>query len=166
MDFTAVVSRKIEERREGRSAAAQAAAKADARFRARADPLLTAVSNMVAILSADPMFGNAIGRNEVTAKRDDKDGTIGVVQCSGRAGVLSFQIIEGGVVLMQILPDWVATSALDCSYTYTHEPIKGDLSAVDDLIGRACDHIADFIADLYLSPAAHMLEPESPKSWR
>ena len=66
MNFTELVQRKVEERREGRSASVQAAAEADGRFRTRVASLCAAMSDMIERLSDDPMFANAMGRPEVT----------------------------------------------------------------------------------------------------
>jgi hypothetical protein len=163
MDFTELVQRKIEERREGRSAVVQAAAKADERFRTRVAPLVAAVSGMIERLSSDPMFGYAIGRPEVTVKRDDKLGQEGSLSFGGRAGRVLFIVTANGSVLVRIQPDWAVATALDCDMSYEVDPIRGDLSGIDDLLLRVCDHLGDFLADIYLSPAVHLVQPEAGK---
>lgn len=160
MNFTELVQRKIEERREGRSASVQAAAEADGRFRTRVAPLRAALSDMIERLSDDPMFANAMGRPEVTVQRDDKNGREGALRFEGRVGMISFLIHADGKAWMRVYPNWAVMAALDCGITYQIEPVRGELSDIDDLIQRACDHLSDFFADIYLSPAAHLLEPE------
>lgn len=85
--FTDLVQQKIAERCEGRSAAAQAATEADARFRARSAPLVARAMEMMKDLSSAPMFASAIGYPEVSIRREDADGRIGVVSFSGPAGL-------------------------------------------------------------------------------
>ena len=160
VNFTEIVQREIEERREGRSALLQASAEADGRFRTRTVPLFAATSEMIKQLSADPMFADAMGRPEVTVKRDDQDGREGALTFEGRLGMVSFLIHADGGVWMRIYPSWAIAAALDCGTAYQIEPVKGDLSDIDNFIHRACDHLSDFFADIYLSPAAHLLEPE------
>jgi hypothetical protein len=161
--FTDLVRQKIEERRDGRSAAMRAAAEADDRFRALAAPVVAAASELVKQLSGDAMFSNAMGRPEVTVRRDDKDGHRGSVKFEGETGALFFDISGGDEIRMQIMPDFVVRTALDCGVCYGLEPIKGDLSRIEDFIDRVRDHVAEYLADIYLSPAAHLLEPKSKK---
>ena len=156
--FTALVQQKIVERREGRSAAARAASEADARFRARAAPLVARALEMMKDLSSDPMFANAMGYPDVSIRREDADGRIGVVSFAGPAGVLSFQTFEHDRIGMQIYPKPIVMGALDCGLTYGIDPLKGELSRIDDLMARVRDHIAEFLADIHLSPAAHILQ--------
>ena len=66
MSFTERLQRKIEERREGRSAFVDAAAEAQARVRTRAAPLVEAVTALVGRLAEDPMFANGVGRPQPT----------------------------------------------------------------------------------------------------
>ena len=163
MDFTEVLQRKIEERREGRSAVVQATARADERFRTRVAPLAAAVSGMIERLSSDPMFAHAIGRPDVTVKRDDRLGQEGSLSFVGRVGRVSFIVTANDSVLVRIQPDWAVVTALDCALSYEVDPIKGDLSGIDDLLLRVCDHLGDFLADIYLSPAVHLVQPEAGK---
>jgi hypothetical protein len=160
IDFTSLVQQKIEERREGRSATRQAAVEADARFHSRAAPLVAAASDMAEDLSKDPMFVNAMGKPHVIIKRTDNIGLCGSARFPGRAGAIVFQVHDRGTVSMRIEPEFRAAEALGCGLTYAPDSLQGDLSNIEDLIFRARDHIADFLADIYLSPVAHLLEPE------
>jgi hypothetical protein len=54
-------------------------------------------------------------------------------------------------------------AALDCGGSYSADPVPGSLSGIDDLIGRARDHLSDFLADIYLSPAVHVVQ-SAPQS--
>jgi hypothetical protein len=163
-DFTELVKRKIAERREGRSAAVQAAAEADRRFNTRVASLLAAVTQMIESLSGDSLFANAMGRPEVSVRRDDKDGLEGRLEFKGRAGRVVFIVCDGDPVLVRIYPEQAISTALGCEIAYEAEPIKGDLSRIDDLMLRVWDHLGEFFADIYLSPAAHVLQPESGTS--
>lgn len=156
--FTALVQQKIVERREGRSAAAQAATEADARFRARTAPLVARALEMMKDLSSDPMFANAMGYPDVSIRREDADGRIGVVSFAGLAGVLSFQTFNHGGIGIRIYPEPIVMGALECGLSYGIDPLKGELSRIDDLMARVRDHIAEFLADIYLSLAAHILQ--------
>jgi hypothetical protein len=89
-NFTDLVRQKIEERRDGRSAAVRAAAEADDRFRALAAPLVTAASELVKQFAGDAMFSNAMGMVEVTVRRRDKGGRHGEVKFDGEAATLFF----------------------------------------------------------------------------
>jgi hypothetical protein len=162
-NFTNLVRQKIEERRDGRSTAVRAATEADDRFRALAAPLVSAASELVKQLSGDAMFSNAMGRPEVTVRRRDKDGRRGEVKFEDEAGSLFFDISGSDEIWMRIMPNFVVTAALDCGLCYAFEPIKGDLSRIEDFIDRVRDHVAEYLADIYLSPAAHLLEPKSKK---
>jgi hypothetical protein len=159
MNFTQLLQQKIEERREGRSAAVLAAAEADARFRTRVAPLVEAVANLAKTLSTDTMFAALMGRPEVEFRREDEDGYEGTVRLSGRFAALSFNVMRRGGVLLRIQPGTIVMTALDCGLSYETGPIKGDWDRIDDLMACACDHMADFIADIYLSPVAHILQP-------
>lgn len=160
MNFTESVQRKIEERREGRSALVNTAAEADRRFRTRTVPLLEALSDMIKRLSEDPMFANAFGRPEVVAARSDQIGREGALRFEGRVGIVSFLIYKESEISLRIHPNWAITSALDCGMTYQVDSVKGDLSIIDDFIQQVCDRFSGFFADIYLSPAAHLLQPE------
>lgn len=161
IDFTKLVDQKIAERRDGRSTAVEAAAQADERFRVRAAPVAAAVSEMVKGLSKNPMFAHAMGWPEVTWKREDTSGRVGVVSIDGCAGTVSFLIFEHDVIWMRIYPSMIVAQALDSSLVYTIDPIKGDLARIEDMIICAIDHIADFFADIYWSPATHILRSAS-----
>jgi hypothetical protein len=126
--FTDPVRQKIEERRDGRSAAVRAAAEADDRFRALAAPVVAAVSELVKQLSGDAMFSNAMGRPEMTVRRVDKDGRHGEVNFEGEAGALFFDVSGTNQIWMQIMPNFVVKLALDCGFCYAIEPIQGDIS--------------------------------------
>lgn len=65
MNFTELVQRKIEERREGRSALVQIVAEADRSFRTRAGRLSETLSDMIKRLSTNPMFAKVFGRQDV-----------------------------------------------------------------------------------------------------
>jgi hypothetical protein len=163
-NFTDLVRQKIEERRDGRSAAVRAAAEADDRFRALAAPVVAAVSALVKQLSGDAMFSNAMGKMpEMTVRRIDQEGRHGDIKFEGESGALLFDISGSDEIWMQIMPNFVVMTALDCGFCYAIEPIKGDLSHIEDFIDRVRDHIAEYLADIYLSPAAHLLEPTSKK---
>lgn len=162
-DFTDLVRQKIEERRDGRSAAVRAAAEADDRFRALAAPVIAAASELVNRMSADAMFSNAMGKPEVTVRRTDKEGRRGHIIFEGEAGGLLFDISASDEIWMQIMPNYVVTAALDCGLSYAIGPVKGDLSRIGDFIDRVRDHVAEYLADIYLSPAAHLLEPKPEK---
>lgn len=158
--FIDLVQQEIAERREGRSAAAQAVTEADARFRARTAPLVAKASEMMKDLSSDPMFANAMVHPKVSIRRGDVDGRIGSLSFAGPAGVLSFQTFDRGEIWVRIQPNMIVVSALDCGLSYSIDPLKGELSRIDDLMARVRDHIAEFLADIHLSPAAHILQPK------
>jgi hypothetical protein len=143
-NFTNLVRQKIEERRD-----------------ALAAPLVSAASELVKQLSGDTMFSNAMGRPEVTVRRRDKDGRRGEVKFEGEAGALFFDISGSDEIWMQIMPNFVVTAALDCGLCYAFE--SSDLPRIEDFIDRVRDHVAEYLADIYLSPAAHLLEPKSKK---
>ena len=63
-------------------------------------------------------------------------------------------------MLVRINPNYVVASALDCTGSYTVEPINGELSDLDLLVSRVLDHLGDFLADIYWSPVGHLLQPE------
>ena len=161
MNFTELVRGKIEERRRGRSAAVQAAADADGRFRTRATLLLAAVSEMLGKLSDNPMFALAMGRSEVTVRRQDKEGQEGSLTFEGPVGSVSFSIDVDGSVSMRIYPSLPVASALDCGLAYGTDPVRGGPYDIDEFIPRVRDHLGDFLADIYLSPAAHLVQPEA-----
>jgi hypothetical protein len=163
MDFTELVKRKIEERREGRSASIKAAAEANRRFDTRVAPLVSALEGAIERLSRDAMFANAMGRPEIAVRRSDQNGREGTVSFKGRAGQVSFVVCGSDAVLVPILPDWVVSNALDCEMAYGHEPIKGDLIRINDLILRVCDLLGEFFADICLSSASEFLQPEPGK---
>jgi hypothetical protein len=69
---------------------------------------------MVKILSSDRMFAHAMGRPEVTIRREDTDGREGVVSFAGPAASISFQSFERSHVWMRIYPSTAVMQALDC----------------------------------------------------
>lgn len=157
ISFTDLVQQKVVERREGRSAAVQAAMEADAAFRARAAPLLAEASELIEVLSSDPMFANAMGHPKVTIRREDTDGRQGTLGFAGPAGTLTFSIYNDKTVWVRINPALTVVAALDCGLSYGIDPLKGEMSHVDDLIVRVRDYIAEFVADVHLSSAANIL---------
>ncbi len=70
----------------------------------------------------------------------------------GKAGVLTFLIFDDDVIWSQILLAGLVAQALDCAMVYSDGPLRVTQAAIDDLIDRVCDHVADFLADIYLSP--------------
>jgi hypothetical protein len=68
MSFTDIVRRKIEASRAGDAPRAAAEAAREARLRAFAAPLTTAIEAMMARLLADPMFATAIGNPGMAIK--------------------------------------------------------------------------------------------------
>ena len=163
MSFTDLLKRKIEERRDGRSPPVQTAMDADAQFRQRTAPLAAALTAMIETLAADPMFANAMGRPDIIVKRDDSDGLTGSLTFKGRAGDIAVRVDADGSSHMEIYPDFVVRQALKYGMTYGAKPISGNLSGTDEFIACIRDHIGDFLADIYFSPAAHLLQPEGNK---
>lgn len=158
--FTALVRRKIEERREGRSEALNALAAAEARLRKRAAPLTDALAAMVARLSQDPMFANAVGRPEVVFKCDNALAGEGYATFDGPAATFEFALDRDGSIRLRTYPTGIAMHALERNYAsgYTgSKPLSGTLDGLDEFLARVEDHIAELLADLYLSPAAHLV---------
>ena len=161
MSFTDRLQRKSEERREGRSAFVDAAAEAEARVRTRVAPLVEAVAALVRRLAADPMFANGVGRPQLTTGMPDTPGGSISVRFSGRVGSFCFWLREGDELAFEILPGLELNRALACgrgSYTGA-KPLSGHIEHLDAFLEQVEDHIAEFIADVHGSPAAHLLEP-------
>jgi hypothetical protein len=156
--FTKLVKQKIEERLEVSVGTPQASAEADARFQARAAPVVTAASDMIDALCDDEIFISALGvwdhkisSNMVTsldvkARRGDRDGREGEVTIRGLTGMISFYILKNDDVWMRIEPVRQVMSALNMTFGLI--PIRGDLSNVCQLIVRGCDQLADLLADV------------------
>jgi hypothetical protein len=165
MSFTDIVQHKIEARRAGPSPQAAAAAEREARLRTRAAPLITAIEAMRDTLFEDPMFANAIGRPDLVLEPDDDPSTIdGRFRLVGRAAELMFVLRGEDKVGLSIYPDCPVHTALKChEMRYPQAiPVKGDMAHLDAFMALALDHIADFIADVALSRAAHVLQPAKP----
>ena len=122
MSFTQRLQRKIEERREGRSASVDAAAEAEARVRTRVAPLVEAVAALVGRLAEDPMFANGVCRPQPTFSMPELPGAgVGIpVRFYGRVGSFCFRLREGDELAFEILPGLELNRALACgrdSYT-------------------------------------------------
>jgi hypothetical protein len=167
MKFCELVGQKIEERREGRSAAVKAAEAADARFAATAAPLVAAVAKLLEELASDRMFHNAMGRPDIAINRLDASGGEGAVKFQGRVGVVSIVLISEGRMLMRITPNYSVAAALDQGgYTYTEDCVQGEMDKLDEFVDAVRDRLADYLADIYLSAVAHyVLEPGKPRDW-
>jgi hypothetical protein len=91
MSFTDIVRRKIEASRAGDAPRAAAEAAREARLRAFAAPLTTAIEAMMARLLADPMFATAIGNPGMAIKPWEEPSTItGTIRLAGTAACLNF----------------------------------------------------------------------------
>ena len=65
-----------------------------------------------------------------------------------------------GSIRLRIYPTGVAMHALERDYAggYTgSKPLSGTLDGLDEFLARVEDAIAELLADLYLSPAAHLV---------
>lgn len=155
--FTELVRRKIEERREGRSETVNAAAAAEARLRERAAPLMDALVAMVARLSRDPMFANAVGRPEVTFECVDEGAAR--LTFDGPTSTFAFRLEKDDDVCFHITLSARLDHALGRDFGGANgpKPLYGTLDRLDEFVVHAEDRIAELLADLYLSPAAHLV---------
>jgi hypothetical protein len=162
MSFTDIVQRKIEASRAGHAPRAAAAAAREARLRVEAAPLIAVIEAMRDTLSADPMFANAMGRPGLGLElHDDPSRTGGRLRLEGRAAEFVFTLGREGKVRLSIYPGLAVIADLDCpEVRYTPAiPVEGNIARLDEFMALVQDHIADFMADVALSGAAHVLQP-------
>lgn len=161
MSFTAIVQRKIKERRTGPSPRALARAARDKRFRLLATQVINALEAMRDRLFEDPLFADVIGRPEVGVEPWDEEGEDGAtLKLKGRLATFSIVTdIKHDRLSFRIYPDMRTTEALDCSLAgYSPDSgMRGRSTDLNAFISLVENHIADFLADVATTPTAALL---------
>jgi hypothetical protein len=156
--FGDLVRSKITERRQGRSEAMRAALECQRQANDRAAPLLEALRAMLDRLCRDPMFSRAFpGRPEAKIADQFRDGL--AVTLDGAVGMMLVSLHEDGALKMSIHPHYRVKEALDCGHRYEPEPVRGTMQDLDVFLAAVEGQLAEFLADIYLSPAASMIMP-------
>jgi hypothetical protein len=120
-----------------------------------AETIEAAVAKLAEELAPDPMSSHAFGNVRIKASRTDTVGDAGQLTPSGRAGQISFAF-DRRRIWMRIYAASEISVALDCGLTYAPEPLQGDIARLDEFMDRARDHVADYLAEVHLSSAAHV----------
>ena len=156
--FGDLVRSKITERRQGRSEAMRAAMERQRRAHERAAPLLEALRGLLDRLGRDPMFSRAFpGRPEPTIADQHPDSLMVTVE--GVVGIIAVGLDEDDSLRSSIHPHFQVKAALDCGHRYGPEPLRGSMDDLATFLTTIEDHLAEFLADIYLSPAASMIMP-------
>jgi hypothetical protein len=113
-------------------------------------------------LAEDSMFASAIGKPPVTVELPDARLNTGeCLMLTGDAAELTFTLRSGDQVEFSIYPGWTILAALnsrDLRYPQM-VPVIGDMEHLDRFMVLVEEHIAEFIAEVALSSAAHLLGP-------
>lgn len=167
--FSERLRRKIRERREGTSPAAAAAERAEAERRAALAPVRAALEGLWARLADEPVFARAFGRRpDITAEPPASD-ELGVLRVRGAVASVTVFVLRRHERLLKhdvevcLVPDYRICEALGCPPRYGSPPcLFGKLDDLDRLMAAVEERLAEFLAEVCLSPAAGRVTADPP----
>ena len=170
MDFSELVRGKIEARRQAYSVAKAAADALRTQALEPIRPVHDALTAMIERLARDPIFASGFGSApKIEFKWPAESETLPVLWVYGRVGYLRVAVskplsfseeqVPGSLELV-IHPDWRVAEVLGKSGNYGDAaPVQGTVDDIPGFFAAAEDMIAEFLADVAVSPVGRKFLP-------